>query len=668
VRAALLTVDLQQDYLGRPGLSPPASILISKVTELLTGCRSLSIPVLHVRTLIRTDGSNRMPHWKRTNYWACVEGTPGAGPPLELNPLPSEQIIAKPYYSAFGNPDTNRILKDLNIDTVVIAGIYSHACVRATAMDAYQAGYDVWVADEAVASDNPLHAKVTRAYLAQRVCRFMPNREIIDRLGSIKGPRPQTINSEALPVGCVANNWIPVNGHVLWPRHNPAQWDAVLATVPIGQSVDIELAVSAASESQTSWSQKPPRERATYLSAWASLLTERREECVALMAKEIGKPLVHGHAEFRYAINLLDALIKRITGGETEDCEPGVRIRRRPLGVVGLITPWNNPLAIPVGKLAPALAYGNSVVWKPAPETPRLAMLIMDTLMHAEVPAGCVNMIQGNAETGQHLLTHPDIAAISFTGRVETGRMAASVCAANNKALQAELGGNNAALVMAGCDIEGSALELATAAFRFSGQSCTAPRRLIVERKIRVKFEKALINAISALRVGNPEYPDTYIGPLVSRMHREQIHSMVESAVREGGRILCGGRVPQEYEQGCWYEPTLIADVPHQAYAVQEESFGPLAILMEAQDIGEAMNICNDVPHGLVATLYSTDPTHKEYFLAEAQAGILRINNGIVSISPNAPFGGWKASAIGPPEHGRWDQEFYTRPQAVYET
>jgi acyl-CoA reductase-like NAD-dependent aldehyde dehydrogenase len=143
---------------------------------------------------------------------------------------------------------------------------------------------------------------------------------------------------------------------------------------------------------------------------------------------------------------------------------------------------------------------------------------------------------------------------------------------------------------------------------------------------------------------------------------------MVESAVGDGGRILCGGRIPQGYEQGCWYEPTLIADVSHQAYAVQEESFGPLAILMEAQDMVEATSLCNDVPHGLVATLYSNDPIHKEYFLAEAQAGILRINDGIAGISPNAPFGGWKASGIGPPEHGPWDQEFYTRPQAIYET
>ncbi len=623
---------------------------------------------MHVRTIIHADGSNRMPHWKRTSYWACVQGTAGAEPPIKLSPLPSEQIIAKPYYSAFGNPDTNRVLQDLNVDTVVIAGIYTHACVRATAMDAYQAGYEVWVADEAIASDDPLHAKLTRAYLSQRVCRFLPNEEILERLGSSKSPRAQAMNTEALPVGCIANNWLTIAGHGVWPRHDPARWDAVLASVPIGRGRDIDLAVSSASNSQTSWSKRPPRERAAYLTRWASLLAERRDECVALMAKEIGKPVMHGHAEFRYAMQLLNAVIERVAQDGQGECGPGVRVRRHPVGVVGLITPWNNPLAIPVAKLAPALAYGNCVVWKPAPEAPRLAMLIMDTLRHAEVPPGCVNMIQGNADTGHHLLTHSGIAAISFTGRVDTGRQAASICAATNKALQAELGGNNAALVMAGCDIEAASLELAKAAFRFSGQSCTAPRRLIVQGKIRAEFERALVTAISALPVGDPEDPHTYMGPLVSRMHREQVHSMVESAVTEGGRILCGGRVPRGYEQGCWYEPTLIADVPHQAYAVQEESFGPLVVLMDAQDIKEAMSLCNDVSHGLVATLYSTDPTHKEHFLAEAQAGILRINEGIAGISPDAPFGGWKASGIGPPEHGPWDQEFYTRPQAIYGT
>jgi acyl-CoA reductase-like NAD-dependent aldehyde dehydrogenase/nicotinamidase-related amidase len=667
VKSALLTVDLQQDYLARPGLSPPVSILTGRAAELIGGCRSLSIPILHIRTIIHRDGTNRMPHWKRSDHWACVEGTEGVEAPKELAPMPSEPIVSKPFYSAFGNPQTNRILGEWGIEQVIIAGVYSHACVRATILDAYQAGYEVWVAEDAIATNEPLHGDLTRRYLDGRICQFMASAEILRRLGLPKADRSPDPGVESLPVGCVANGWVTRKDQHLWVRRNPSDWDEVITTVPIGQEQDIDLAVSAAAECHASWSRLRVNDRVDLLRAWSTELGRRASEITALLALEIGKPLLHGMAEFRYAMDLLDATIGRANASGEEQCGPGIRMRRCPLGVVGLISPWNNPLAIPLGKLAPAVANGNCVVWKPAPEAPRLAMLIMETLIRAGLPPGCVNLIQGNASTAQYMLTHPAISAVSITGRTESGRLAAGMCAAHGKALQAELGGNNAALVMAGCEIETVATELAFAAFRFSGQSCTAPRRLIVEKNIRRQFEAALVRAVSGLRIGAPQDRETAIGPLISKAHVERIRATVESAVLDGGRVLLGGKVPKAYGHGCWHEPTVVADLPQNAYAVQEESFGPLVVLLDASDIEEAITICNGVRQGLVATLYSSSQMQKEQFLAKAQAGILRINRGAAGVSADAPFGGWKASGIGLPEHGYGDQEFYTRPQAIYE-
>jgi len=667
MRAALLLVDLQNDFLERPGLSPPVPVLVRRVAELLEGCRALSLAVLHVRTVVSQDGSNRMPHWKQAGHWACVEDTAGAEAPPELGPLPAERIIAKPYYSAFGNAETDRILRQLKIDTLVVAGIYTHGCVRATILDAYQAGYTVWAADEAIASTEPLHADLTRTHLAERACRFMTNRAILDRLGLPTVGSSKSHVTGLLPVGCVDGEWLAADGQRLWTRRNPANCGETLATVPLGRKEDVDHAAAVAAASQRAWGNRTVGERVGCLSAWMAVLAGQRRECVALMASEAGKPVVHGQAEFAYAMNLLEAVLRQAQEHEPAGPAAGVRVRRCPLGVVGLITPWNNPLAIAVSKLAPALAYGNGVVWKPAPEAPRLAMLIMRTLLEAGVPSGCVNLVQGDADTGRHICAHPDIAAISLTGGIDTGREVAGLCALHGKTLQAELGGNNAALVMAGCDIERVAEELARAAYRYSGQSCTAPRRLIVEKSIRARFEHVLLAAVSALRLGDPDDPATYVGPLISETHRERIHARLEQALREGGRVLCGGRVPPGLERGCWYEPTLVADPEPRARIVQEESFGPVVVLMEAHDLDEALTLCNEVEQGLVATLYSPDPAQQARFLAEAQAGILRINSGLAAISPQAPFGGWKASAIGIPEHGRWDREFYTRPQAVYE-
>ena len=350
------------------------------------------------------------------------------------------------------------------------------------------------------------------------------------------------------------------------------------------------------------------------------------------------------------------------------DCDlpDRLRVRHCPLGTVGIVTPWNNPLAIPVGKIAPALVWGNTIVWKPAIEAPRLAMLLIDSLTEAGVPPGCVNMVFGGATTVQPILRDPRIAAVSLTGSSKTGRHVAAICAAHGKKLQAELGGNNAAVVTAACHIEAVARDVVNAAFSFSGQRCTAVRRVIVDRLIHDQFALALVEAVRALPVGWPLAHTTRIGPLISRSAQQRIADVVASARDDGGTLHCGGRIPVGFEQGCWYEPTLLSGLDQHCPVVQTESFGPVLILSDAANMDDALQQCNAVEQGLVATCYCEEPKLQRQFMESAQAGIICLHGRPPAIDPRAPFGGWKASAIGPPEHGEWDRAFYARPQAIY--
>lgn len=268
--------------------------------------------------------------------------------------------------------------------------------------------------------------------------------------------------------------------------------------------------------------------------------------------------------------------------------------------------------------------------------------------------------------TGRWLLSHPQVAAVSFTGSIAAGRQVAAACGARGKLVQAELGGNNAVVVGRSADIEATARQVAAAAFSFAGQRCTAPRRLIVAQEVYAEFITAMISQVAHLRVGRPQEADTRLGPLISRERQRHTDALVEECRREGGQVICGGRIPPGFDGGCWYEPTLISGLRPQSRAVRDEAFGPLAVVLEAQDFDDALRSCNGVDQGLVAILYSSDPDEQRRFLDQAEAGILRIDDPQAGIHPDAPFTGWKASGIGLPEHGRWDGAFYTQPQAVY--
>ncbi|ABI57701.1 aldehyde dehydrogenase family protein [Alkalilimnicola ehrlichii MLHE-1] len=670
MRAALLLVDWQQDYLDRGVDAAEAGAAIRQARTLLDGFRRRSLPVCHVRTLIAADGHNRMPHWQRRAHWACVGGTPGAAPPPALAEAPGEAVLAKPYYSAFGGAGTAAWLGEQGVDTVVVSGLHTHACVQATVLDAYQAGFQVWLAVDAVASYDPLHARLALRHLADRACAALTTADIRARLGEPDdggaATRRPTPGRDLQPAACIAGQWHRAAAPEQLTRHDPCDHRRILSRTGAADAPLVGAAVEAARAAGAGWAALPDSQRIAMLKAWEARLQQQRHELVAALIREVGKPSLEAGAEFDYALALLATSLEPMAPTPPGALAPGVSVRHRPRGVVAAITPWNNPLALPLGKIGPALRWGNSVVWKPAPEAPELARMLMQTGLDAGLPPGVLNLVQGGAATGDTLAADARVQAVSFTGSITAGRQVAAACALHGTPLQAELGGNNAALVMADADPERAAGELARAAFSFAGQRCTAVRRLLVASSVLDRFTEAFLARVQALRPGRPEAPDTVVGPLVSRAAQARIEGIVARARAAGANVLCGGRVPPAWAQGNWYAPTVLTGLPPDAECMQQESFGPVVVLVPVADLDEALDRLNGVPQGLAATLYSNDPAVQRRFLAQAQAGLLRLNGAGAAIDPRAPFGGWKASAIGPPEHGVWDPLFYTRAQAVY--
>lgn len=299
-------------------------------------------------------------------------------------------------------------------------------------------------------------------------------------------------------------------------------------------------------------------------------------------------------------------------------------------------------------------------------QVPRTSRLVMETLFTSGIPPGLVSLVHGGAATAQRLSARPAIAAVSFTGSQRTGRQVATLCGRLGKPLQAELGANNAAIVMPGVDLATVAGELAVAEFGFAGQRCTAGRRLIVHDDVLPRFESAMLEAVEALVVGDPHRGDTQVGPLISRTKQRAMDRIVATARRDGAQVLTGGRVPVHGREGCWYLPTLLRSSKPDSPLVQEETFGPLAVIQPARDLYEAMRLANGVPQGLVMSLYSREASDIRRFLESAQAGNLKLNLPTTGVDPRVPFTGWKASGVGPGEHGRADAAFYCRDQTVY--
>jgi acyl-CoA reductase-like NAD-dependent aldehyde dehydrogenase/nicotinamidase-related amidase len=621
MRAALLLVDCQHDFLRRPCLRPSPGAIVDAAALLLQAARAAGSPVLHVRTTVSLKPDTRMPHWRREGRIACVEGTEGNEPPEALQERPNETVIRKTGFSA---RDLVEQVTRSGAEFVAVAGVMLHACVREAVLALHESGIAVAVVSDAVGSDDPVHAAITRRYLEARGVRF-------ETAGDLATRWTASGVGDALGIGG------KMDGLVAWSQSAVKKWSSVVVS-----------------------------EREKSIRRFQERLRADSESIALAIAKTLGKPIRFARIEVSRSVEMIDAIIARIVSGLADEPVGGALIRRRPLGTVAVITPWNNPVYIALGKLVPALLCGNSVIWKPAPEAEMVSSLLMDCFAAAGLPEGLLTRLPGDSRTGRQLVAATGIGGVSITGSHETGLSAWEACARNGVPLQAEMGGNNAAIVWSDADLEFAAEQVAAGAFDQAGQRCTANRRVIVEQSCVERFQECLIEAAKRLPWGDPLDPETRIGPIVSSAHLRRIEGIVRRAIAAGAEVVELRKEEAPATAGHWFAPVILGGAAPDSEIVQEETFGPVLVIQTAKDWEEAMALCNGVRQGLAAAIFTKCPERIERFLAEAQAGILKINASTADAAVDVPFGGWKGSGIGPPEHGDHDLEFYTRLQAVY--
>ena len=652
---ALVLIDLQEDFLRADGLEPCRDAIVDEAAALLAAWRRGREPIVHVWTTVRGD-ADRMPHWREQDRRLCVEGTEGHRCPPPLTPAVGETVVHKTFFSAFSVPAFAAALQESGADTLVLCGVHLHGCVRATALDAYQRGFRVLVADEAVGGYDPVHAECTRRFLDDRGMRFVPTATL-----TATTPAPPAL----VPRAPVLVPRAPALVH-----HSPSRKDEILFDIPRTSPAEIERAADAAALAQAQWSLVPAAERAALVYALADRLDARREDMARMIALHVGKPIRDARGEVAFGIDLVRVAAESVRAPRAEPHGEDWRLARRPVGVVATITPFNNPFAVPLGKLAPALAHGNAVVWKPAPAGTEIARAIVAELRTVGFPPDVAAMMSGDHEAARAVMAARAIGAVTLTGSVRAGTAAAIVCARRHLPLQAELGGNNAAIVWRDADLALAAREIALGAFGSAGQRCTANRRVVVDRHCLSEFVALLERETAALVSGPPLDEATQVGPLVSADAARRVAAALRRARDSGIEVrvpAADGTRERELAAAGWYQPPAIAcsDDPR-TEIVQEETFGPVLVVQPATDWEHALRLLNGVRHGLVAALFASTPEHQRRFLAGARAGILKINRATAGAAPDAPFGGWGCSAIGLPEHGSYDVEFYTRPQAVY--
>jgi aldehyde dehydrogenase (NAD+) len=462
-----------------------------------------------------------------------------------------------------------------------------------------------------------------------------------------------------------------VDGHKTVENINPANTNDVINQVAEGTSADIDSAVQAASNAFPAWRDTTPQARHDLLDAIGNAILERKEEFGTVLAREEGKTLPEAIGETVRAGQVFkffagEAL--RCAGEILSSVRPGVDVDiiREPIGVVGIITPWNFPIAIPAWKMAPALAYGNCVVFKPAPATPGTSYILAQLFDEFGGPPGVLNMVMGDgAEVGDALVTHPMVAAISFTGSVQTGRGIIASCAASQKKVQVEMGGKNPMIVMEDADLSIAVAACINGAYFSTGQRCTASSRFVVHQAVHDEFVAAVSAGMSKLRVGDPLEATTDIGPVIDERQLTSNLRYVALAAEEGALVEGGERLDLD-NPGYYQAPALFTQTSNDMRINQEEIFGPCASVIKVGDFDEAITIANDVEFGLSSGICTTSLKYAREFKRRADAGVLMVNLPTAGLDYHVPFGGRKASAYGPKEQGRYAIEFYTMVKTAY--
>ena len=450
---------------------------------------------------------------------------------------------------------------------------------------------------------------------------------------------------------------------------NPARPDEMVAHGPGAMLQDVDRAVRGAVPAAESWRRTPMHERCAVLRRAAGLLDERADQYGEELTREEGKTLAEGIGEVRRA-----AAIFEFNAGEA-DRESGelynsprrgeqIMVVRRPLGVVGIITPWNFPIAIPAWKIAPALAHGNAVVWKPASIVPLLAYRLSQVLVEAGLPAGVLSLLVGPGAIGTALAEHPGTAGVSFTGSTGVGTSLLQTCAALRKPVQTEMGGKNAAVVLADADLELAAEQVVLGAMRSTGQKCTATSRVVVAREIEEEFLGRVAALVDAIVVGDGLEPGVTMGPASSGSAKAEIEAAVAAGLETGGRVVATSKSPQG--QGGFFVPAVVMRVDTDRALWREEIFGPVLAVATATSDEHAFQLANDSEFGLSAAVFTSSLERSLAAVDALDVGVLHVNSESAGADPHVPFGGAKASGFGPKEQGRASREFYTHTTTVY--
>lgn len=474
----------------------------------------------------------------------------------------------------------------------------------------------------------------------------------------------------------IDGDWVSGNGGHL-TSVNPSRPEEIVAEGDTAVLADLDRAVQAAHGSQRAWSRTPIHERGAVLSRAAAALESQADTLGLELSREEGKTLPEGRAEVQRAAQILRYFAAegdRVAGEHFASPRRGERIlvTRKPLGVVGIVTPFNFPIAIPAWKIAPALVHGNAVVWKPASTVPLLAVRFAEALVNAGLPAGLLNLVIGPGPLGTALVQNPGVDAMTFTGSSGVGRALAAEAALRGIPMQGEMGGKNAALVLADADLDLASEQVLLGAFRSTGQKCTATSRLILSDTIADEFLERLTLRLSAWQTGDPMDPEIQMGPVISEAARRSITSGIDTAVETGAVAIAGTSVDNSYAgtPGAFIPPTVLQLPAGKAgstnLAWRKEFFGPVLAVRRAATTQEAFGMAEESKFGLSAALFTRDLTTALEAIEALDVGILHLNSESAGSDPHVPFGGSKKSSFGPKEQGGAAKDFYTHTTTVY--
>ncbi len=472
----------------------------------------------------------------------------------------------------------------------------------------------------------------------------------------------------------IGGEWTPSDSGRTYPVYNPAHKDRLLGHSQLSNPEDALRAVAAASEAAAAWADTPAPLRAQVLFRALEIMERRAEEIARTITEEEGKPLPDARGEVKRAMNIMEYAAgegRRMFGYTTPSELPSTVAYtvRRPLGVVGIITPWNFPIAIPAWKMAPALICGNAIVFKPASATPLSAVKLVEVFEEAGVPPGVLNLITGpGGSVGNALVESPDVSAISFTGSTEIGTELYTRSAALLKKVQAEMGGKNAVILLADADLDKALGGIVQGAFGSTGQRCTATSRVIVEDAVYDEFMQRLIDSTSKLTIGDGILDGIDISPLSSESQQRTVSEYIAAGAAEGATLAYGGRTLSggEFDEGWYVEPTIFTDVSPDMRIAREEIFGPVLTVFRARDLEHAVEISNSVKFGLSSSVYTRDIPRAFRYINTVDAGMVHVNAPTLGGEVHLPFGGLKASGVGQREQGVEAVDFFSEVITVY--